>query len=600
MALQALATIKPLRACARRMAAALWCTLALGLTVWLPAPPAHAAAPLQLQPDTGVLNAWDAITVLGDPSHTLTVNDVLGRLNDFTAPPHQGGSLGIQQQALWLRIPLKIEHAPIDPWVVALDYSSLREVDIYLARDGQVLQQSLLGYQRAPTKASMASRTPEMRLDLQAGQRYDVLIRIRTLGPMILPITVSEQPVRARLALREQMLQGVLGGLAFWLLLYSLAQWAGQRERLFAYYALVVLGSAGFSLQYFGIGAQFVWPGNAWMEGHAAVIAGLVALMGSFLFLSEALASDTPRGRYARTMQIGAAMMALAALAYLFDILSVRAATAIMSLFGFAPTLLSLPIALRRTREGNPLGATLLVAWTVYGAAAAVMVCLVQGWVAANFWTLHSFQFGATLDMILFLRVLSLRSASLRRAAREALLERDRMHSLAHTDALTGLLNRRSMQQALHSALKQCDTHRLVAVYLLDLDGFKPVNDEHGHDVGDELLIAVGQRLRDDVRQIDTVARLGGDEFIILAANLTHPEQAQALGDGLLQAFREHFALRGHLKIHVGLTIGYALAPLNGTDARELINQADAAMYQGKQAGKHRLHRSGSQAVLQA
>ncbi len=567
-----------------------WSAIALWLLACLPA---HAASPLRLQPDAGVLNAWNAITVLGDASRELTVQDVLGRLNDFEPAARTGGSLGVRQEAMWLRIPLAVEQAPIDPWVVALDYSSLLEVDIYLTQNGQVLAQSLLGYQRPPTQASLASRTPEMRLNLVAGERYDVLIRVRTLGPMILPITVSELPVRARVALREQLLQGLLNGLAFGLLIYSLLQWVGQREKLFGYYALVVLGSAGFSLQFFGIGAQFLWPGNRWLEGHFAIASGLVALTGSFLFLSHALAPDAPHGRYARAMKAGAALMALAAVAFVLDILSVRAATIIVSLFGLVPSLISLPLALRRTRQRDPIGATLLVGWTIYAAAAAMMVCLVQGWVPANFWTLHSFQFGATADMLIFLRVLGLRSDALRRATHEALVERDTMRSLAHTDALTGLLNRRSMHLALQSALEQCSPTRLVAVYLLDLDGFKPVNDLHGHDVGDELLVAVGQRLRDTVRQADVVARPGGDEFLILAPDIHQPDQAQALGLALLQAFLEPFALRQR-RLQVGLTIGYALAPLDGTDAQELISLADVAMYRGKQAGKHSLHRSES------
>jgi len=331
---------------------------------------------------------------------------------------------------------------------------------------------------------------------------------------------------------------------------------------------------------------------------HGAIIFGLVALVGSFLFLRQAMAGDAQHSRYARTMQGGAALTALVCLAFVFDLLSVKAATLFMSLFGMVPTLLSLPAALRQARRKDPIGATLLVAWTVYGAAALLMAALVQGWVPVNFWTLHAFQFGATVDMLLFLRVLGLRSEALRKATLDALSERDAMRSLAHTDPLTGLPNRRGMQIALNSALQQCAPDRMVAVFLLDLDGFKPVNDTHGHDVGDDLLVAVGKRLRDNMRrQSDVVARPGGDEFIILAPELTRPEQAREIGEGLLQAFREPFTLR-NLRVSVGLTIGYVLAPFDGRDVRELISKADAAMYRGKQTGKHCLLRGDSPVAL--
>jgi diguanylate cyclase len=209
-----------------------------------------------------------------------------------------------------------------------------------------------------------------------------------------------------------------------------------------------------------------------------------------------------------------------------------------------------------------------------------------------SFWTLHSFQLGSAADMLLFLGVLGQRSAALRAATAEAVRERDVMRSLAYTDSLTGLSNRRALQLALHAALERCSPQRLVAVYLLDLDGFKPINDTHGHDVGDDLLVSVSHRLQACVRQhTDVVARLGGDEFIIMAQDLSTPEQAHELGLSLLRAFEHPIAL-SELRLRVGLTVGYALAPLDSDDPQGLIRQADAAMYAGKQSGKHTLRRA--------
>ena len=249
-------------------------------------------------------------------------------------------------------------------------------------------------------------------------------------------------------------------------------------------------------------------------------------------------------------------------------------------------------------RQKDPIGTTLLVAWVAFGIAAGVMVCLVQGWVSANFWTLHSFQIGATLDMLLFFRVMGLRALATQVQAQEAIRERDLMQSLANTDPLTGLSNRRGLQYALHAALAHCSPERLVAVYLMDLDGFKPINDAHGHDVGDDLLVAVGHRLQANVRhQTDLVARLGGDEFIIMARDLATTEQAEELGRSLLRAF-EHPLTLSHLRIQVGLTIGYALAPLDSDDPQGLLRYADAAMYVGKQGGKHSVQRISATAAL--
>ena len=569
------------------------------LLVWLGwSTAAHAAAPLQLRPGGQTLDAWPAITLLADDTLTRSAQDMLERLEQFEAPANLNGSLGVRDKhAVWLRVPLELSSTPGSPWAINLGYSSLQEVDIYLTSEGRVLQQAMLGYLRPPDIATLSNRVPAMLLNMQPGQRYDVLIRVRTLGPMILPISVTELPHGLYLAQREQMLQGLLMGLAFCLLVYSLIQWASQRERLFAYYALVVLGSTGFSIQFFGIGAQFLWPGNVWMGSHAGIIAALMALTGSFLFLNYALVGPFAQGLYPRVMRVGAAATALVGLAFVSDLLTPRGATIFISLVGLLPSLLSIPAALRRVREKDPIGTTLLVAWLAYGFAAAVMVCLVQGWVPANFWMMHSFQFGATIDMLLFMRVLGLRSRAAHLAALDAHRERDALHSLAHTDPLTGLPNRRGLYAELASSLQRCTPHHLVAVYLLDLDGFKPVNDQYGHDVGDELLVAVAQRLRGHLRESDVVARLGGDEFVVMTHLLKQPEQAHDLGMKLLDAFRSPFAL-GNRQIWVGLTIGYALAPHDGSDAMGLLRLADAAMYSGKQAGKFCLRRNTGDLAL--
>jgi diguanylate cyclase (GGDEF)-like protein len=178
----------------------------------------------------------------------------------------------------------------------------------------------------------------------------------------------------------------------------------------------------------------------------------------------------------------------------------------------------------------------------------------------------------------------------------EQIAAQARIEQLSHTDALTGLPNRRGLHERLAAALPQAAPGRLLAVYLLDLDGFKPVNDRHGHDVGDALLVAVGQRLQAQLRTADVVARLGGDEFVVLAAGLPDETVARQLGQKMLASFNEPFMALGQ-RCDVGLTIGYALGPLDGHSADDLIKRADAAMYAGKGAGRRCLQRGGRSLV---
>ncbi|CAN7528014.1 sensor domain-containing diguanylate cyclase [Acidovorax sp. LjRoot129] len=579
------------RVCRAILLGLMFCGAVWDATGAVHAEPSLHGDPLQLQIGASPQDAWPNIRILADPNHSLSAQQVLQQLDRFEEPARRGGSLGVREEAMWLHIPVVAPRQADSHWVLTVEYGSVQELDIVVARAGQVLRQQQGGYLRPPGPATLASRTPAMVLPLVPGERHELLVRVRSPGPLILPITISEQPVAQYRALREQMLQGFLNGVAFCLLVYSLIQYLLQRERLFGYYALVVFGSAGFSLQFFGIAVQFFWPGNVWMELHGAVLAGLLGLAGSFLFLCHTLAGAGRHSRYQRAMHAGAGLTVLCGLVFALDLLSVRTTTIYIALVGPMPLLLSLPAAVRRWRQRDPIGGTLLLAWTVFDIAVLVMAGLVYGVLPANFWTLHSFQIGATLDMLLFLRVMGLRTQALQAAAQRALHERDQMHALAHSDPLTGLMNRRGLQQALQAALPRATPERPVAVYLMDLDGFKPINDRHGHDVGDTLLVAVAQRLQGRCRAADVVARLGGDEFILMAPGLHSAAEAEALGRALLGAFEQPFAV-GPLRLSVGLTIGYALAPLDSQDAQRLLQQADAAMYIGKHSGKRSLHRA--------
>jgi diguanylate cyclase (GGDEF)-like protein len=176
-------------------------------------------------------------------------------------------------------------------------------------------------------------------------------------------------------------------------------------------------------------------------------------------------------------------------------------------------------------------------------------------------------------------------------------VEKQTLLALAHTDALTGLPNRRGLQLAMQGALAAARPDSVLAVFMLDLDGFKPINDRLGHDAGDELLVQVGQRLRQQLRNSDLVARLGGDEFVIMVGGLSGEADAQRLGHKLLAAFGAPFAVAGQ-SCRVGITIGFALAPHDGRDAGDLLKRADAAMYAGKQAGRHCVRRGGASVGL--
>nr|WP_255681924.1 EAL domain-containing protein [Luteimonas sp. BDR2-5] len=153
---------------------------------------------------------------------------------------------------------------------------------------------------------------------------------------------------------------------------------------------------------------------------------------------------------------------------------------------------------------------------------------------------------------------------------------------LAYQDPLTGLANRRQFEEALAKAIgSPPDTGYSHAVFLLDLNGFKQINDNWGHGAGDEVLIVTAQRLLGAVRDGDLVARLGGDEFVVLARHLLGPEAATSVALRMLQAFEMPIAT-GSAEHRNGAGIGIALIPADADTAEEALRRADVALYRAK------------------
>ena len=158
---------------------------------------------------------------------------------------------------------------------------------------------------------------------------------------------------------------------------------------------------------------------------------------------------------------------------------------------------------------------------------------------------------------------------------------------LAHYDYLTDLPNRALFLDVLnHSiSLAKRNKHK-AAVLFLDLDGFKKINDAHGHDAGDLLLKEVARRLKATIRESDAVARVGGDEFIIVLDNIGSKENAALVANKINVALLVPFAINGQPS-HVGGSIGISIFPKDSRDPEQLIKQADEAMYLAKQSGRN-------------
>jgi diguanylate cyclase (GGDEF)-like protein/PAS domain S-box-containing protein len=164
----------------------------------------------------------------------------------------------------------------------------------------------------------------------------------------------------------------------------------------------------------------------------------------------------------------------------------------------------------------------------------------------------------------------------------------ERIRQLAFHDPLTGLPNRKLLLDRLQLALAQSDRNkRKSALLFLDLDGFKTVNDEHGHDVGDRLLVEIAAALTHVLRRGDTVARLGGDEFVVLIPEVRSEKSLTQVARKIVERVCE-VSVPPRTKLRVTTSVGIAVYPRDGGSAQDLLKKADDALYRAKTAGKNR------------
>jgi diguanylate cyclase (GGDEF)-like protein len=193
-----------------------------------------------------------------------------------------------------------------------------------------------------------------------------------------------------------------------------------------------------------------------------------------------------------------------------------------------------------------------------------------------------------------FVRVVaSMMGASLERERREEELE-----AIAYADPLTRLPNRRYVLEHLKGAIARADRNgEYVAVYYIDLDGFKEINDLYGHATGDELLVLTAARLRQVVREGDVLGRVGGDEFVVVQSVEPSAHNELRLGNRLIAAACEPAIFQGR-SLAVSASVGIVVGPTHAKTADEAIEHADQAMYVSKRAGGGRATVYSADAII--
>lgn len=477
-------------------------------------------------------------------------------------------------------------------------------------------------------------------LTLEPGASQSVYLRVQSDGTLTVPVMLWRPDALHAYDQRTYALLSIYYGMLLALLLYNLMLFISTRETMFLPYSAFVASMAVGMASINGFGNQFLWPDfPAW--GNIALPVGMSAAgMFGALFTRAFLDTGHSYPRIDRLTLGVAAIFAFAAVSPLF--VSYQFAAILASIAGVVFAVAATAIGIYCQLRGHPGARYFLLAWGMLLAGMAVLALRNFGWLPTNGFTVYSMQIGSALEMLLLSFALADRINVLRRekhlatqealTAKEAMLEnlrrseeelesrvagrtrelvergielaersraledanarlRENERALEHMtrhDALTGLPNRVLLNDRIeHAVARARRSGRHVSLLMIDMDGFKLVNDLHGHSVGDQMLEMVAERLGKCVRETDTVARFGGDEFVILLEDLIEQNDALGVADKLIASINEPFDLTAG-NMRVGVSVGIAYFPKDAPDAKQLLRRADMAMYSAKKSGRNR------------
>ena len=533
-------------------------------------------------------------------------------------------SVGQSPNPWWIKLELKgADQAPQEWWLEA-GGANLLDLRLYLpdGKGGWTERRSAEAVPFAegrdyPYRRSLF-RLPEL--------RDGMTLYLRSYDPAgnAFPLHIWQLTDLQQQQAHEHMLFGLIYGVILALLLYNLFIFLSLRDITYFWYVASTASALLFILGATGHGFQYLWPGQAvpvWLD--RATLPSLWSLC--VCLFTVTLLQTRQHVRWAHyVLCLSAGLYGLSLVLGLFGLRSLSAQ--ILNLLTFAAIPAALAAAMIRSYQGFfparlyligfglVLGSTVLLTMRAMGLVQPTALnSLIFPLAVAAETILFSFALAYRIQLLKQDRADALEQANLEKTARleqaelsasnlqQAVDQRtaelaatnqrlsERELALAHAafhDPLTDLPNRRYLIERAEAALAEAlRRNESMALLLIDLDHFKPVNDRHGHDAGDHLLCEISQRLQLLVRRNDMPARLGGDEFAVLIGGPNAHVHAQEIAERLLLELAAPIHYNGH-ELQVSLSIGAALYPLHGMNFSDLYKAADKALYQVKQQGR--------------
>lgn len=558
--------------------------LLFALCVCLVAPWSWAgAAPVVLRAAPQGTSLSGSVGYLVDPSGQLGLAQI--RANPSLYPfayPQDNISRG-DAQATWFVIQLHQSQVSGD-WVLSLPTTNIEDLQYFgpYSADGQALAEPVhTGVLRDYATRPMASELLAMRLRLPQAGDYRVYVRASALTDQLYAFSVWDVIDFDNFRLEKRLFDGLCYGILLAMLIYNLVLLFVFRDRTYFLYVLSGFLALASLVSFNGHLSRYVFTDLAVVAHRMNVVLPALWMCTGALFAHRFLNLR----RYAPRM--GQLSLGFAGFALLVAFIGACGAQSVAQTINenlsLALTLVLFVSAILTWRRGFAPAIWYLMGQSLLFLSVLATVMIYWFHLEFPFIEQNGMQFGATVEVMVFAVALGSRIRLMQRQAAELTRRSEHLTIASQTDPLTGVANRAGLAARAERVLQ--DPKNAGALLMLDLDKFKPINDQHGHDAGDAVLVAMGARLHALVRDTDSVARIGGDEFVILLVQDNDRPTLERIATRLLQAIGEPILFDG-ASLSVGGSLGIARFPGDAHTLTELLRVADLAMYQVKKNGR--------------
>jgi diguanylate cyclase len=558
---------------------------------------------IKLTDDNNIYSFANKLVYFEDKTGQLAFKDIR-RNNNFKLMTKDNISLGYIESTLWLKFNVKNQAKNKQNWRLLFDYPLLDELVIYQQQKDKSWQETHLGDKLPFAQRELEHRIFVNTLNLNTSTPTQFFVKIKTTSSMQVRPSISSTEQFFINELHNEMFYGLIYGVMLLMAMYNIFLYFAVKDTAYLAYVFSVLSGCIFIMALNGHAYQYLWPNSPNIANTAVPLTPAIWMVFTAIFTQMFLETKrfAPRLYNAMNLQMG-----LATFSIIFSLFGpYQLAIKIATLLALTNGILILVTSIVCWQNGNRFARYFVGAWAVYGMGTAMLIISRFGLLPDNFVTHNSAALGLLVEIIMLSLALSdkyrVLTYELEQHAheleekvtlrtKELELSNQQLIELSRSDALTGLANRRHLDQQLeHEWALAYRNQTPLSILVADIDQFKNINDHFGHQYGDECILEVARILTQQTPAISGLpARFGGDEFVVILPN-TLNEEALSLAEDICSRLEQRKIAQAPNTLYnvVTLSIGCAtITPNKTNDIKRLFSLADKNLYQAKKMGRN-------------